>query len=143
MPINGFSVGKDLILTVVTGAGPINFNLITDFKSKQDTTEQKIKGIDGITRHVRFQEGWSGSFEVSRQDHALDDYFAQIESNYYAGVQDTEVTITETITEVDGSVTQWRFREVLLKYDDAGDYKGDSEVKQQVSFIASRRMKIA
>lgn len=143
MPINGFSIGKDLILTVVTSAGPLNLSLITNFKSKQDTTEEKIKGLDGITRHVRFFEGWSGNFDIQRQDHAADDYFSQLEADYYAGVQETEVTITETITEVDGSVTQYRYREVLLKMDDAGEWKGDAAVKQMLSFIASRRVKIA
>lgn len=143
MPINGFSVGKDLTLTVVTGGGPLNLSLITNFKSKQDTTEQKIKGIDAITRHVRFFEGWSGSFDLERQDHAADDYFDQLEADYYAGVLETEVTITETITEVDGSVSQRRYREVLLKMDDAGEWKGDASVKQTLSFIASRRVRIA
>lgn len=143
MPINKFNVGKDVTLTVVTGAGPLSMRLITAFQSKQDTTEQKIKALDGITRHVRFMDGWSGRFNLERRDRALDDYFNQIETDYYAGIDETEVTITETITEQNGAVSQYRYREVLLKFDDAGEWRGDNTVKMTVSFLASRRQTVA
>ena len=143
MPVNQFNVGRDLTLTVVTGSGPLELTLITAFRSKQDSTEQKIKGIDGITRHVRFMDGWSGTFNLERRDRTVDDYFNQLETDYYAGIDETEVTITETITESDGSVTQYRYRDVLLKLDDAGEWRGDNTVKMSLGFIASRRMTIA
>ena len=98
MPINGFSVGRDISLDITGPQGPLRFNLITGFRSKPDITDQKIKGLDGITRHARFPDGWSGSFNIERQDSAVDDYFAQLEANYYAGLNENPVTITETIT---------------------------------------------
>jgi hypothetical protein len=143
MSINRFNVGRDITLTVVTVNGPLSMTLITAFQSKQDTQEQKIKGLDGITRHVRFFDGWSGRFNLERRDRTLDDYFNGLETDYYAGIDETEVTITETITEADGSVSQYRYREVLLKMEDAGEWRGDNTVKQTISFIASRRMTIS
>jgi hypothetical protein len=143
MPLNGYTVGRDLSLDIVGPTGPIRFNQITEFKAKPDITDQKIKGLDGITRHLRFPDGWSGSFSIERQDSALDDYWAQLEANYYAGINEQSLTITETITEVNGSVSQYRFQEVLLKLDDAGDYKGDASVKQMLSFVAARRIKVS
>lgn len=142
MPLNGFSVGRDIALTLIGPTGPINLSLITSFKSKPDITDQKIKGLDGITRHVRFPDGWSGTFQIERQDSTLDDYYAQLEANYYAGMNETSVTLTETITEVDGSVSQYQYTGVLLKLDDAGEWKGDATVKQSVSFVAQRRFKV-
>jgi hypothetical protein len=144
MPINDFSVGRDLSLDIIDQSGnPLRFSLITDFKAKPDITDQKIKGLDGVTRHVRFPNGWTGNFSVERQDNTIDNYFADLESAYYAGINETSATITETISEVDGSVSQYKYVGVLLKLDDAGEYSGDKTVKQMVSFVASRREKVA
>jgi hypothetical protein len=143
MALNGFTIGRDVTLTIVTPSGPLNLSLITGFQSKQDTIDEKIKGLDGITRYLRFFDAWSGRFTLDRRDSTLDDYFAQLESNYYQGLSEGGVSITETITEANGSVTQYRYISVLLKYDDAGEFAGDKSVKQTVSFVASRRLKIA
>jgi len=143
MPINGFSVGRDVSLDIVGGSGPIRFNLITNFNSKQTSKEHNVKGIDGITRPVRFFDGWTGAFSIERQDSTVDDYFSQLEANYYAGLNEASVTITETITEVSGGITQYRYTGVLLKLDDAGSWAGDATVKQSLSFMASRRIKVA
>ncbi len=143
MSINGFSVGRDIALTIVTGSGPLNLNLITAFKSKQESQETKVKGLDGITRHVRFYDGWSGSFSIERADSTVDDYFSQLEANYYAGIGEQAATITETIQEVSGAITQYRYLNVLLKYEDAGEWKGDSTVKQTLGFVSAQRVKVA
>ncbi len=142
MPINGFSVGRDLTLDITSTQGPLSFGLITKFTSKPDITDEKIKGLDGITRHVRFPDGWSGSFEIERQGAQLDSYFAQLESNYYAGANEEPCTITETRTEPDGSISQYRYEGVLLKLEEAGDWEGAKTVKQKLSFVASRRRQI-
>lgn len=143
MPLNGYSVGRDVSLDISGAQGPLRFNQITVFSSKPDVTDQKIKGLDGITRHLRFPDGWSGSFDLERQDSTVDDYFSQIEANYYAGLNETPITLTETITEVNGSVSQYRYLQVLLTLADAGDWKGDASVKQKISFVAARRVKVS
>ncbi len=143
MPVNGYSVGRDVSLDLITASGALKLNQITGFGSQMVMAEVKVKGIDGITRHVRMPDGWSGKFSLERQDSTLDDYFAQIEANYYAGLTEQPVTLTETIQEVNGSITQYRYMNVLLKYDDAGEWRGDGTVKQSLGFIAARRVKIA
>jgi hypothetical protein len=143
MPINNFSVGRDVTLTIVTASGPLNLSLITGFHSRPNMAETAVKGLDGITRHVRFFDGWIGGFDVERADSTVDDYFAQIEANYYAGINEQPGTITETITEVNGAITQYRYLNVLLKYDDAGNWAGDQTVKLKLSFVAAQRQKIA
>ena len=143
MSVNGFSVGRDINLTIVTANGPLNLSLITGFQSAPETAETKVKGLDGVTRHVRFWDGWRGSFSVERADSKVDDYFAALEANYYAGLNEQPATITETITEVSGAVTQYRYLNVLMKLDDAGSWAGDQTVKQKLSFVAAQRQKIA
>lgn len=143
MPLNGFNVGRDVSLDIVSPTGPLEFGLITKFTSKQDITDKKIKGLDGITRHVRFPDGWSGTFDIERQDSTLDDYFAGLEDDYYAGLNEQSCTLTETIEEVNGSVSQYRYEGVLLKFDDAGDKSGDNTISQKLSFVAARRKKVS
>ena len=143
MPLNTFSTGRDVTLTVVTPSGPISFNLITGFHSSPVTGQVKVKGIDGITRHALFPDGWTGGFDIERSDSTVDDYFAQLEDNYYQGLNIGSSTITETITEPNGAVTQYRYLQVLLQLDDAGSWMGDQTVKQKISFMAARRKKIA
>ncbi|MDN2676706.1 hypothetical protein KIV45_15890 [Janthinobacterium lividum] len=143
MPLNGYSVGRDLSLDIIGPNGPINLNQIVGFTAKPDVTDKKIKGLDGITRHLRFPDGWSGSFDLERQNNVVDDYFSTLEANYYAGLNENPATITETIQEVDGSVSQYRFLQVLLTLEDAGSFKGDDTVHQKVRFVAARRVKVS
>lgn len=142
MPVNGFSVGKDVSLVLVSPQGPLDVSLVTEFMSKMDTIEIKIKGLDGVTRHVRFPDGWSGTFAIEREGPIIDNYFALIEADYYAGVDSSLCSLTEIIAEPDGSITEWRYLNVLLKYDDAGAWGGDKTVKQKLSFVSETRLKI-
>ena len=143
MPLNGFSVGRDIALDIVTQNGPVTLSLITKFQSKPETSDVKIKGLDGVTRHLRFPNGWTGTFDVSRQDSTLDDLFAGIEAGYYAGLNELPGTITETISEASGAVTQYRYIGVLLTLEDAGEWEGDKAITQKLKFMAEQRVKVS
>ncbi|PLT18740.1 hypothetical protein [Ralstonia mannitolilytica] len=143
MPIQGYSVGRDYTLVLQTSTGPLQLNKITSFKSKQEVTDVRVKRLDGITDHVRFFDGWSGSFDIERQDASADNYFAQLEANYYAGLNEQAAQIYETIQEANGAVSQFRYDGVLMTLDDAGNRAGDATVKQSIKFVASRRIKVS
>ncbi|MBN6210669.1 hypothetical protein JYK21_29765 [Ralstonia pickettii] len=143
MPIQGYSVGRDYTLVLQTPTGPLSLSKITSFKSKQDVTDVRVKRLDGITDHVRFFDGWSGSFDIERQDATADNYFAQLEANYYAGINESPAQIYETIQEANGSVSQFRYDGVLMTFADAGNRAGDATIKQSINFVASRRIKVA
>jgi len=143
MPVNNYSVGRDIVLDVVTSTGPIRINRITSFTSKPMYEERKISGLDGVTDNLILPSCWEGSMDVERQDAELDSYFAQLENDYYAGSNITNQTITETISEPDGSVSQYRYEQVVLKLDTAGEWRGDDSVKQSISFMASRRKRVS
>lgn len=142
MPINGFTVGRDVSLVVHDSEGPHRFSLITNFTSKPVTSDVKVKGLDGLTRHVVFHDGWQGQLDIERQDGELDDFWAKIENDYHEGVDRLPATISETITEPGGGTSQFRYTEVLFKLEDAGEKKGDATVKQKLSWLAQRRIKI-
>lgn len=143
MPIQGYSVGRDYTLVIQTSTGTLQPNKITEFKSQQDVTDVRVKRLDGITDHVRFFDGWSGSFAIERQDAALDNYFAQLEANYYAGINEQSAQIYETIQEANGAVSQFRYDGVLMTLADAGTRAGDATIKQAINFVASRRIKVS
>lgn len=142
MPQNGYSVGRDISLNVMTSSGPLVINRITGFDCKQETSKTKVKRLDGINDSLRFFEGWSGSFSVERADSIVEDYFVQLESNYFAGLNEVPATILETITNPDGSTSQYRYERVILSLDDAGNWQGDATVKIKVSFEAARKRQV-
>ena len=144
MSQNGYTLGRDNTIAVILPDGTtLQMGKITNWTAKQDVSDQKIKGMDGVTDHLKFYEGWSGSFSIERRGPDLDNYFAKLESNYYAGVDEPPAIMQQTITEPNGQVSQFRFERVILKYDDAGDFSGDKSVHQKVSFLATKRVKQA
>jgi len=143
MPINSFNVGKDVSLDIVDpNQGVITFTLITGFAAKQRIKEDRISGLDGVIRPLILPDGWEGSLDIERSDSLVDDYFAAVEAAYYNGQSVQSATITETISEASGAVSQYRYTGVMLKFENAGDWKGESSVKLKVGFLASRRLKV-
>lgn len=143
MPLNGFSVGRDISTSIQTPSGLLDLPGLTKFTSKPETTDKKVKLINGRTKHLIFPDGWVGSFEVERMNGDIDDYFAAQEANYFAGQNLLPSSITETITEPDGSTSQYQYTGVILRLDDAGDWAGDETIKQKISFMAETRIKVA
>lgn len=142
MPQGQYSIGRDIGLVLVTPDGPITLNTITSFKSKSDDNVQKLVLLSGITDHLRFFQGWSGSFVIERASAVLDQYFALTEDRYYRGIRERYASITQTIQESNLSITQWRYPRTILSYADAGEYAGDKSVKQSINFVSGRRVQI-
>lgn len=142
MPVNGFNIGKDVAIDVNMPNGPVRFSNVTDFQSKQMTTRIESKGIDGINRFGEIPGGWDGTIEIDRADANMDQTIAFMEALYYLGSNVPSSTITETITETDGSITQWQYIGVAFKLDDHGSWKGDAKVTQKLSWVASQRLQI-
>jgi hypothetical protein len=143
MPNNGFSVSRDLSVSISTTNGALQPTLVTGFESKQDTTEKKVKGIDGRVRNVVFPDGWSGGFDMERQNSIIDDYFAGWEADYFQGLDVGTGVITQSIAEPDGSQSQYQYTNVSFKYDNAGKWAGDDTVTQRLTWIAERRIKLS
>ncbi len=141
MPMNNFSIGKDITLVVTTPSGQLAVHNVTKFSSKQDSTSNKVKLLNGRMVHQRFPDGWSGSMEVERGDSSLDDYMAAVEANYYAGMNEMPCSITEIIAEPNGSVSEYQYTGVIFSLSNAGDWSGDTTIKQSLSWVASRRIK--
>lgn len=140
MPINGISVGKDVTLTINDSTGAlIILTRIKNFSSKQKTNNRETAALDGVNRHVNIPMGWEGTFEFERTGPQLDNYIAAQEDLYYAGKNVPTALITETITEADGSVTQWQYVGCVFTYESAGDWKAEEYITQKLAFSSQDR----
>lgn len=142
MPINSFSVGRDISYSVVTSSGALTLNGKTGYSVKPMFTDINHKGLNGINKHGNIPDGWQIEMQFDRTDPNVDNYFAQIEADYFKGISQQGGTIFENIVEKDGSITSFRYTDVVLKYDNAGNWKGDSLIAISVSAMASRRIKV-
>lgn len=147
MPINTqfglMSIGKDARMDVTQSDGSIlNIAQLTDFDVKPITSQIQSKGLDGIDRFGVIPMGWQMTFSVDRQDRTLDDWWANYEEAYYAGNVIQNISITQTIQEGDGTISQWRFEGVAINLDDLGNWKADAYVKQKLTAKASKRVRV-
>lgn len=145
MPIQtqfgNMSLGKDARMDVTLPGGRIlPIAQLTDFEVKPLTSQLQSKGLDGIDRFAVVPMGYTLTFSLDRSDRTLDDWWAQYEAGYYAGNVLQNVSITQTIEEGDGTVSQWRFEGVAINLDDLGNWKADAYVKQKITAKASRRV---
>jgi hypothetical protein len=143
MPVNSFSVGKDLTFTLVGPNGNITLNGLTDYTTKPMFTKLKHKGLDGNVQHAAIPDGWEITIKLDRQDPVLDQFFASQEAAYFAGTNVSNGTISENIQEVNGSVSKFQYTNVSLTLEDAGTYKGDAFVPITLMGSASRRQQLS
>ena len=143
MPVNNFSVGRDLTFTLVGPYGVVTVAGVTDYSTKPMFSDLKHKGLDGVVLHGEIPDGWEISVKLERQTPGLDRLFARMEADYYAGVNVQSGTVNEVIKEADGSVSQYRYENVVLKLESAGDFKGDSFVPLGLMLMASRRIQVS
>lgn len=146
MSQHGYSIGRDITLTVIDGNGAaFDLGKVTAFEAKQDTTEGKIKRLDGITDNMQFyDEGWTGSFNMERSGPDVDLLFNLLQSNYQQGLDQAYFTILETINEpAAGLVTQFQYKRVTLKLVDAGKWEAGKTVSQKIDFWAGERDTLA
>jgi hypothetical protein len=144
MPINDFSVGRDIAVDLYDAASKsiVSFNIRTGFGARQMTTEIKIKGLDGTTRYAYLPDGWGGTIDLERAGPDVEDYILGLEATYFAGQNVQANQITETISEPDGTITQYRYTGVMVRLPESGEWKGDASIKQRLEWVASRKVKV-
>ena len=142
MPLNNFSVGKDITFSVVTPPATLTLTGETDYSVKPMFSKLTHKGLNGISDHAVVPDGWQIDIRFERKDPTVDRYFAQYEADYYNGVNLKNGTILETIQEADGSISQFRYTNVSLELTSAGDWKGDAFIPISVTAMASRRIPV-
>ncbi|MFL9904215.1 hypothetical protein PQR71_39860 [Paraburkholderia fungorum] len=142
MAVNDFNVGSDTTLSLIVNGQILRSAILTSFEARQITASLNSTAIDGVNRYDEIEKGWEGTLDYDRADSILDDFFAAKEAGRYSGARKPTVSITETTTNVDGTVVKYRYPRCALKLDTIGARKGDAKVEPKVSFKCGRRIKV-
>lgn len=142
MSFTSFSLGRDTQLVVIGSSGRVDLSHVTSFEARQMTQSIRISRLDGMALGTELPKGWEGTFELERGNSAVDDFIASTEQEYFNGSIPAPGTMYQYVTEPDGSVSTYQYDTVTFKLLSAGQWKGDSSVKQKLEFFASRRRRI-
>ncbi len=137
-----FSIGRDTQLVVISPTGRVDLTHISSFEARQITHSLRVDRLDGIPMGTELPKGWEGSFEIERGNSAVDDLIASIEQQYFNGATAVPGTMYQYISEANGSTSTYQFDTVTFKLVSAGQWRGDSSVKQKLEFFAARRRRI-
>ena len=144
MAVNGFAIGGDLQLVIVdTVQGLLTFNIVTMTDLKQLTQRVKSVGLDGRTRYAELPEGWEVDVDLDKAGPQLLNYVAAYEDAYFNALPLGTITLSQTITEVDGTVSQYQLTGGAMKLNNAGTFKGNDKVAQKVGIVFSRIHKVS
>lgn len=140
---NTFTLGKDVTLQIITPNGVFPLPVTTTgFHPKPVYVDIDKTGLDSVKRSAVIPNGWTGTIELDRNGSGIDDYFAAAEAAFYAGLDQLNCSITETISEINGQTTQYRYVNAVLKLTEAGNRQGDKEISMTVEFKAQTRVKV-
>ena len=120
----------------------VTFGAITGFSAESQTKQITSEPLNGPPQFAETFNGWKGQVDLDRTSPAVDIFFQALEDNYWNGVNTLQGVITETITEKDGSLTQWKYTGVAFKYGDAGKWKAQEKVAIRIEWMASRRQRV-
>ena len=140
---NPYSIGRDCALRLVWQGARVQLDTVTGFSSQQETSVQRSDPLNSTPIEFNTPKGWRGEFMVDRADSGVDDLIASIEANFWQGGQIGSGVIYQTITETDGSTTQYEYVGVSLTLTSAGTWQAEGIVKQRLSFFASLRNKLS
>ncbi len=136
--VNSFNVGRDISLDIIDPVlGPIRWGIRTDFMATPENNELKSTAMDGVVRKEFLPAGHKLDFTFDRKNSNIDAYFAAREAQYFSGSTLSQVTITETIRNTDGSVSVFQYTGVSMKLSARGTWKGDGKVEPKVEGFAS------
>ncbi|CAH2603210.1 conserved protein of unknown function [Rhodovastum atsumiense] len=145
MPVAGYSVGRDIKLVFVdeNSGSVVTWPVLASADFRPDFRTLKWVQLDGTHLTAELPAGWTGTFTVERGGPDLMDYAVQAENDYYLGRPSASVYLQQTVTNPDGSVSQYRFTKGAVKLTDAGKWTGDEKVTQTVSVAFSRCLKVS
>lgn len=143
MPVNGYSVGKDVKVTI-TSAGQngvqaivLDPTQITQFEAKPMKKEDWSRPLNVPPQPLYMPDGWKGTIEVDRKGNTLDMFQAAFENNFWNTNQNiVGGFIQEYITEPNGTMTLKTYANCMFWVDDPGTAKADGKIPQKIEFSA-------
>lgn len=137
MAINNLSIGRDITLNIHSSNGEIVIPTVISFTCKPTPDVRTSVAMNGNVLYATIPQGYSGSIDIDRTSPALEAFWTAYETAYYAGQNLLANTITVTINEANGTVSQWIASGVMFDAQDFGNWTGSDIVKQTLNFRAS------
>lgn len=142
MSFTNFSIGRDTQLVVIGPSGRVDLSYVTGFEAKQITQSIRVNQLNGSTLGTELPKGWEGAFELERGNSTVEDFIAAAEQQFFNGATSTPGMMYQYVNEPDGSTSTYQYDGVTFKLASAGQWRGDSSVKQRLEFFATRRRRI-
>ena len=120
----------------------MSFPARTGFSAEPITKQINSEPLNGPPIFGEAPNGWKGTLDFDRTDPSIDIYFSNYEALYYAGGNPIAGTITQTIQEKTGAVTQFVFTGVTMKLAQAGMWKAAEKVALKIEWVASTRVQV-
>lgn len=145
MPVNGYTVGRDVTVNMV---GPDGVNIIlspeqiTNFTAKPLKREDWSRPLNSPPQPLYMPDGWKITIACDRKDASLDSYQSDVEQAYWSGQNMLAGTILQTVIEANGTTTQYRFDSVQFWIEEPGNYVADGKVNQHIEASAATRKRV-
>ena len=133
------SIGRDVSVVLTVAGQSIDLQNVTGFEAVPRYASLKVDRLDGQVLSAELPKGWSGRFSMERSNDALDAFFAAMEDSWFASGTLQNGTITQAITEADGSVSRYQFVNCALRFGGQG-WKAESPVAMEIHFSATQRV---
>ena len=137
-----FNTGHDVAIEITDASGAnLEIPIKTGWDKKQITESVRSRPLNGPSINEEDPLGWEGSVDIDRSNATVDNWIASREAAFYAGQTVRQFTILETIQEVGGGYTQWRYTGCACKLSDAGKAERGKTVVMKLDWTAGRRIK--
>jgi hypothetical protein len=138
--INGYTIGQDIQVSLQDDAGNFVADVgqlghLMEFEATQEDTELRIIPITngGVPLIDTLPHGWTGRMTFTRINGALDNLWAAIQNNFYAGRRQ-HFQIGVSVVNRDGTTDTYTFIQVSFSKPSFGNFRADKEVDQTVTF---------
>ncbi len=142
--INGFNVGTDVRFAISDQFGQVfsdqMLGHMMEFESESDDTELKVVPITtgGVPIYTTLWSGIRGTMMFTRVNGTFQKMFMELMDAYYAAGIISQMSITATVRNRDGSVDEYLYTGVQLSRPRFGNYRSTKEVDLRVEFRASK-----
>lgn len=137
--VMNISIGRDVSVVLTVNGNKIDLQNVTGFEANPVYQKLNVDRLDGVNLHAEIPKGWTGTFACERSNDNLDAFFAQAEALWYSAGVLQNATITQAITEADGSTSRYQFTNAALSFGKQ-NWKPDAPVAMDVAFSATQRV---
>jgi hypothetical protein len=135
-----FTIGPQCSLTILDAVTnqEMDWGLATqiNFDSKPVNLRVPVSLMRGTKIDLIFDHGRSGSITIQRTNSNLDVYWSVLEAQVRAGVPRPVFNIIQNVKESNGSITQFKYVQCQITYDESGNYANEQGVVQVINFTS-------